>query len=654
MSIPPRSGARWRYRRRGRYAPPAGAGKRSIVLRVAAATLSLVIVLVALDGAWALSTFTRSIGDLSEELDSGARLLSSLKLEGAEERFSQALDAAAAVEAATQRPAFLIASRLPWTRADTGAIEALSRATEIASRAGLDAVEAARSLGLDDADASESLYEDRRIRLDVFEAAAEEIKGVRTLLNEADEIVQNAPQPRYEVLEQGLERAHSRLDAATQMASDGHGLLDALPDLLGGEDGRRYMLAFQAPSEARGSGGLVGLLGILDAEAGRLRLRDVRPFGELAASPLDELDAPQWYQRRYEQLLDLPWGEQWQDANLTADFPAAARVLLQLFEASTGESLDGVIAMDPFVFGELTEATGAVSASHLKLNIPVTSDNAQKLLLHDIYLQLPLPEAQNRYLKAILKGLWMKLSRGQLKPAVLLDALATSIRTQRLKIYSVIDSERELLRRLGSDGSLSGRTKNLQLIWHNNLAGNKVDYFLSRDIATSVELTETGRARVETTLTLTNRAPAGPPSVLLGSALLGVRPGYNQMELNVLLPKDARVKRFKLGAKKLTASPDEEAGFPVLTRKLTLKPDEQVRVVIVYVIPDAVDEDVLSLTLLPQAWARTDSFSLVIEPPEGMLIKPADRPQADAEGSLELSGAFDREIRVEALLVRDN
>jgi hypothetical protein len=150
-----------------------------------------------------------------------------------------------------------------------------------------------------------------------------------------------------------------------------------LPTLLGADGPRRHLVVLQTSAELRGTGGLVGVLVVLDADQGRLALGAPRSFDPLpstvsdteaasddpGASALDPVlqtlpagarpPLEQRYRARYEHVD--PNGSL-SNVNVDPDLPTTGEVLLDLYEARTGVRLDGLVLLDPIGLGALLEA----------------------------------------------------------------------------------------------------------------------------------------------------------------------------------------------------------------------------------------------------------------------------------------------------------
>ncbi len=227
-----------------------------------------------------------------------------------------------------------------------------------------------------------------------------------------------------------------------------------------------------------------------------MRLKRIGPISELASEHMTGVEAPAWFERRYAPVAGL---RQWQQANLSPHFPVVSEVWLDMYESVRGERLDGVIAMDPVALGRLTAATGPIQTEDP--DVAVGPDNAVPVLLHDSYLNFgDDSEQQNRYLAGVTKGFWDTLAAGDVDVPALAAGAGGSVSSGHIKIYSHDRATQSAIRALDADGGVLNEGRNAQLVYHNNFGANKVDYFLTRRIETTVRLDERGGARVRTTV----------------------------------------------------------------------------------------------------------------------------------------------------------
>ncbi|MFP5299487.1 MAG: DUF4012 domain-containing protein, partial [Actinomycetota bacterium] len=466
-------------------------------LRVVAALVAI-LVLVALDGVYAGLRFRSSFKGAACNLKRAIDRIQELDVDRGIERLRMAEDLVRASRGYLGHPSVALASVMPFVGDDVRALKALSGVAREAVGAGLEGAEAAETMGLAGEGSLSALYSEGQVRFDTIESGIDALSGALDSLRAAESILEDSPRPSIGQVRSAFFGASRIVDDALEQIDRARRVMTALPGLLGAEGPRRYFLAFQTPTEARGGGGLVGVYGILEIDDGRLNLVEIAPIRELVPKLTGTIDAPDWYRDLYG-TLDALGG--WREANLTPTFPASSRALLAMYELALDERLDGVIAMDPFVVQDLTRGTGPISAPGLAVD--VGPDNAAQVLLFDIYREFERREdEQNAYLRDLVDSLWKKLAQGDVDGAELAKGLAHSIRTQHLKMYSADPDEQAALQDAGLSGDPRHYGPNVQMVFHNNFAANKVDYFLRRTQEITMVLDERGNADVVTTVQL--------------------------------------------------------------------------------------------------------------------------------------------------------
>ncbi len=555
-------------------------------------------------------------------------------------------------------PGTVLVGHLPVVGADVRALVALGRAAHLAARGGAELVAAARTLGAGRGPLAGAVLEGGRIRLAAVQDAIPHVRGAAQDLSRARRLLDAAPRPHAGPLASAVAQGRSGIGPAAVATRKADALLGALPALLGADGRRRYLLVFQSPGEVRGTGGLVGVYGTLEARNGRFRLTQVAPIVRLIDRHTGSIDAPTWFERHYASLGAL---RQWQQVNLSAQFPTVAAAMLRMYRADTGQRLDGVIAMDPLVLGDLLPAIGPLPGEPLARHL--TEANATRVLLRDSYVHFRGSgdeQRQSRYVAGVVRDFWDRVAGGDVDDVALSRGLAEAAANRHLVVFARDRRIEAKLRRAGVGGDLRTAGRNLQMVFADSHSLSKVDYFMHRTIDTRVLLQPSGDAVVTTTVELHNAAPGGPPSILLGAPTRskhgGVGPGNNLMLLNLVLPDNARVRSFALDGTRSSYLSDPEAGYPDVWNPVFVPAGATRTVKVTYTIPHAVTEGphgpAFELSLVPQATVHPDRYRLVVRSPFGYRIVGADGAR-HSTGEASASGILDRAVRVVLSLSKD-
>lgn len=353
---------------------------------------------------------------------------------------------------------------------------------------------------------------------------------------------------------------------------------ELLPPMLGADGRRRYFLAFQNNAEARGTGGLLGAYGILDADRGRLRLVHLGPNTELRSPRRMPIDLGANFRGLYNHDPAL-----WANANLSPHFPYAAQIWLALWQRQTGERLDGVIATDPKALSYVLRATGPVT---LPDRTRVGADNAVELTLRDVYGRFP-RRGQNRrrdaYLQTIAAAVFERVLRGGVDARALADAMSKAAGERRLLVYSTRASEQQRLAASEVGGIVADAPGPFAAVVINNAAGGKLDYYLQRRLTYTSTTCTAAERHSKINVALTNTAPAaGLPDYVtlradrgdLTDAPADAPPGTNVSHVQVYAAHGAQLLGATLDGERLLVGAGVERGHAVFLFTLTLRPGQ--------------------------------------------------------------------------------
>ncbi|RUP27206.1 MAG: DUF4012 domain-containing protein [Mycolicibacterium sp.] len=313
-----------------------------------------------------------------------------------------------------------------------------------------------------------------------------------------------------------LRNARSELQAQTAKVTnllDKATLTAKLAPLLMGADGpRTYFMGFQTNAEVRGTGGILGGFGILRFDNGTPTVNALGPNTELAG-PFKPLD------------LGLEFGQEYgytnpttdfRNSNLSSHFPYAAQIWRSMWEQQTGQEVDGAIALDPVALSYVLGATGPVAMHDGEL---ITAENVVELTESTAYRRFPDDQAaRKQYLQDIANAVVRKMTTAVESPRKLLDALGRAAGERRIAIWSASPEAEKLLEQTPLAHSIPDDASPYAAVILNNLAGNKVDYYLREQVTYQAEGC-TGATRNSTvTVKLTSTVPDVPlPEYVAGS-----------------------------------------------------------------------------------------------------------------------------------------
>ncbi len=453
-------------------------------------------------------------------------------------------------------------------------------------------------------------------------------------------------------LQGALGSAKTELDGAAGAAA-------FLPALLGADGPRRYFLAVQNPDESHGTGGLIGNWGTLLADHGHLRLEQFGRLEQLNAGgqPDRTISGPADYVHRY---AAFDPAQDWQNVNMSPDFRTVGTVIAGLFPQSGGVPLDGVVGVDPAGLQAVLQLTGPLHVAGWP--VPISAGNIQSVTLHDAYLSYADEDQRAAFLDGVARDAFTAFSRLQLSdPSQVVNVLGAALAGRHLQLYSTHPAEQQFLEKVDLAGAMPPVRSDSAAVTTQNVAANKIDYFLHRSVDYRVSLTPT---RVESavpgsptsavadaglTITLDNTAPAsGLPSSLIGPYSPQFQAGEEASYLSLYSPLDVR--SATLDGAPATLSSGVESNRHVYSAFLDLGAGRT----------DTLKVELTGqVRLLPGGWyeldlphqpvLNPDRVTVTIELPSGWRVMRA--PGGTVQGPGEVSASFvqatDRTLRVQ-------
>ena len=271
---------------------------------------------------------------------------------------------------------------------------------------------------------------------------------------------------------------------------------------------RRYLVLAANNGEMRAGSGMFLSSGVATFGAGTFSL------GEMGPSADRDLPSGVALPPQLQSLWGwLAPGRHWRNLATTPRFDVTAPVAAQMWQAATGEHVDGVLAVDAVALQALLAAQGPVTVGSQQL----TGSDALNYLLLGQYAGIPASAASQAdrrdQLSAIAKASVDTLSSRPWNAQTLVSELSGVGKGRHILAWSRDPIEERAWEGAGISGEFQPDSLAVSIM---NFGGNKLDQFLK--VAST--LTVTGRtdggtdARVQ--LRLHNDAPTGLPGYVAG------------------------------------------------------------------------------------------------------------------------------------------
>jgi len=329
--------------------------------------------------------------------------------------------------------------------------------------------------------------------------------------------------PLIEQIATAADDLEARLRQVSVTTATASRAVQLIPPALGSEGPRDWLILAQNNAETRATGGVASAAILVRADNGTLRFVEKGstnwfPPSEEPVLPITEEELNLWGDRL---------GRWTQNISLTPDFPRTAQLAAEMWRQVSGDSVAGVLSVDPVVLQQLLAVSGPVTfASPHDEEITLDGTNAASFLMSEIYARYE-PAIQDEVFGDAAEAVFNRMVGGDIDGPRLIDALVHAADQGRLMVWSAIPTEQELLAPTVLSGELRGIETNpdgtrspITTVAVNIQSASKMGYYL--DIAAGVIEAETlvdGSQLYTVEISISNVLPPGasyalPPYVI--------------------------------------------------------------------------------------------------------------------------------------------
>ena len=508
-----------------------------------------------LDAEQDLSTHAAAAQDALSARDADALLAEAAQLEAAARTFARA----------TTGPHWWLAARIPWvsdqavplmkagSAVDAIASGALSPLAEMGDLSALEAPE----------------FVDGRIDPYILEPYRETLAGAAVILNAQRAALGEVDLgATLEAVRAPFIELEEQMAVVGNLVQGAHVAAEVLPSMLGAEEDRTYIVMVQNNAEPRTTGGIPGAVIELTVDDGRVEMGRFTPGGAMETKEgvggLTE-DELRIFTRRMEVYP--------QDVNFTPEYPRSATMMSRFWSDEFGETVDGVLSIDPVALGWMLEGAPATEIGVFE----ITGENLAEVMLKESYLAYPEPEDQDAFFARASAELFGRIVSGQ---ASAFGGIERAIESDRFMVWSADEEEQALLETTKVGGEFLAAGDSLG-IFVNDGSGSKIGYYI--DVETRVvdlvctDGTLSGQ-RIEMDFAHTFDGDVdGLPWYVSGG---DVYVPAGEFHANVLIypAVGTGVTRFTRDGEESGVNPETHAGRTVASARIVLKPGQSTAV----------------------------------------------------------------------------
>ncbi|MCI1650098.1 DUF4012 domain-containing protein [Bifidobacterium tibiigranuli] len=413
------------------------------------------------------------------------------------------------------------------------------------------------------------------------------IAGAQQSLEQADSSLQtqvsrykSLPQPRIGMVKDAYEAGGKNLEPIAQKVNQISSLMKFIPSFLGADHPRTYLLAAMSPSEMRSSGGLIGSVGVVTTDQGKITVGDFRsnkeyePYG--AADPTND----EW--RIFNQWGPLHMSQDIRDSAMYPDTQRSAEGMRAIWQRSpwgADKPLDGVMLVDPVVLQQLNGVNGGVIMPDGQV---LDGGNTAEFLLNTIYKNYPV-SVQDAYFQAVAEqsvgGMFSNMDVPKLtKIAAVMSDMA------KQRHFSMYDFDPQMQQTLDGSGLTAHAPSSEEHpavgVYVNEQHASKLGWYVHRTstitrLSCNADGSQTYTVQYTFTNTLTDSDMASLPAYILGGKQAQLMPGSAMEKTLLYAPAGGSIANLNIRGDSSDLRKETMNGKAVQAFNVLLKPGEK-------------------------------------------------------------------------------
>ena len=296
--------------------------------------------------------------------------------------------------------------------------------------------------------------------------------------------------------------ARERVDPLRTTYDEAAPVLEALPEVLGADGDRTYIVAIMNPAELRYSGGATLTLVPMTMSDGKVEFGDTVTTEDIAAGTDGKIKWPKVKGNPFH----TPGKTRVVSATFSPYWSQSGEELLRAWETRFGGHVDGLITVDLQALARLMTLTGPVQVDGVG---ELSSDNLVKTLAgsYDFFSS----EDKRRAINAALVPVFREKLFEDGQFADKFRVLAQAAQGRHFALYFRDHRLQDAFENRGLAGDLSATDHDYIGVFTQNTNASKSDFWQARHVQSDVRLHPDGSADVTLTTTVQNASPPFTP-----------------------------------------------------------------------------------------------------------------------------------------------
>ena len=385
-----------------------------------------------------------------------------------------------------------------------------------------------------------------------------------------------------------IKNAQNTLSELETFLTDTKPLLVVLPQIMGQEQEKKYLILFQNDKELRPTGGFITAYAIFKVQNGLVTPEKSSDIYNLDDSLTKHVPAPEPIIKYLSGVSTLNL----RDSNLSPDYYLSMKQFEDLYQYAQEEvDIDGIIALDTNFVLKMIEVLGPVEAYGSKFTTEEVEVCACPQIIYELELYADQPVNYEKGSRKDIIGVLMKQMMDMAFNAPksawpnLLGATAGSLRQKHLLLYFKDPKIQEAAERINFAGRLNQYDGDYLHINETNFGGAKSNLYIEEEVKQEVKRGKDGK--LEKKLEISYKYPREGDNCNLerksGLCLAGIYRDW----IRIYVPKGAEL--VKSSGTEVAITAKEELGKTLFEGFFTIRPTGTAKIEIEYTVPVKAD-----------------------------------------------------------------
>lgn len=381
-----------------------------------------------------------------------------------------------------------------------------------------------------------------------------------------------------------IDNIKKAVDQVESLITDSRPLILVLPQIMGEDKERKYLVLFQNDKELRPTGGFISAYAVFRVSKGVIASEGSDDIYRLDDTLLKKVQAPAPILKYLPGVPNLNL----RDSNLSPDYLSSMKTFEDLYQSTSGKKdIDGIISLDTQFVLSMMQVLGPVEAYGTKFTIDNVKECDCPQIIYELEKYADQPVNYEKGSRKDIIGVLMQQLMAKVFNAPkgqwpdLLGAIITSLHQKHLLLYFHDGESQQAAEKINFAGRLYGYDGDYLLVNEANFGGAKSNLYLEEKVSQVIKKGKDGN--LDKTVTIAYKYPRQMDNCNLerksGLCLAGIYRDY----IRIYVPKGSKLIKSSGSEVALTAS--EDLDKTVFEGFFTVRPQGTAKIELQYSVP---------------------------------------------------------------------